>query len=102
MIGAGRIIISNDYNNGVEEPEDEVVSYKTETDEESTRTDSRASEMSCTHSIHYTDTSNITTSSISNGQTNLGNVDNGELGRSVIVRDHDESSNSNYEKTEVR
>lgn len=80
-------------NNGVEEPEDEVVSYKTETDQESTRTNSRSSELSCAYSAN-----NITTSSHPNSPAL--NVTEGiavsvnDLGHSVIVREHHDSSDS--------
>jgi len=97
-LGSGPIVLSNDYNNGIEEPEDEVVSYKTETDQESLRTDSRASEVSSVNSVNHANISIVNKSSIANGVDKVADTVNCVIGDSVIVRDHDESSSSGYEE----
>ena len=87
--GASPTVLSNNYENGVEEPEDEVVSYKTETDQESIRTDSRASEVSSINSLNLVSGSTVHTSALANGMSNVF-----DAGDSIIVRDHDDSSSS--------
>ena len=86
------------YNNGVEEPEDEFVSYKTDTDQESTRTDSRASEMSNSNNCNYA-SSHLSNGIIANIKRNN---DDGldTLSSSIIVREHDDSSSSTCEESE--
>ena len=91
-------MLSDDYNNGVEEPEDEVVSYKTETDQESIRTDSRASEVSSVNSVLQASTSILQNSPLINGIDKVANTGADVLGHSVIVREHDESSSSTYDE----
>ena len=95
--GTTPLLLSDEYNNRVEEPEDEVVSYKTETDQESTRTDSRASEVSSVNSANQASSSILLHSSSTNGISKVVNSSEDLLGDSVIVRDHDESSSSAYD-----
>ena len=80
--------------NGVEEPEDEVVSYKTETDQESTRTNSRASELSCAYSANNITTSHHPNSPALKVTEGIAVSANDLLGHSVIVREHNDSSDS--------
>ena len=86
--------IDNICNNGVEEPEDEVVSYKTETDQESTRTNSRSSELSCAYSANNITTSSHPNSLALNVTEGIAVSVNDLLGHSVIVREHNDSSDS--------
>ena len=100
MIWLVLIAVGTNYSNGVEEPEDEFVSYKTDTDQESTRTDSRASDTSyCNnhnHASHSSIVNNISADMKSNSEGH--NIDT--IRDSVIVREHDDSSSSTCEDLE--
>ena len=94
----GNSSTTSDYNIAVQEPEDEFVSYKTDTDQESTRTDSRASEMSNSNNCNYP-SSHLSNGIIANIKCNTGDgLDT--LSRSVIVREHEDSSSSTCEESE--
>ena len=94
------IAVSTNYGSGVEEPEDEFVSYKTDTDQESTRTDSRASDTSYCHNHNYASHSSIVNNIIADMKSNSDGHNIDTISDSVIVREHDDSSSSTCDDLE--
>ena len=100
MIWLVLIAVGTNYGNGVEEPEDEFVSYKTDTDQESTRTDSRASDTSYCNNHNYASHSSIVNNIGADMKCNSEGHNIDTIRDSVIVREHDDSSSSTCEDLE--
>ena len=100
MIWLVLIAVGTNYGNGVEEPEDEFVSYKTDTDQESTRTNSRASDTSYCNNHNYASHSSIVNNISADMKSNSEGHNIDTIRDSVIVREHDDSSSSTCEDLE--